>query len=115
MSRVTHDASLRLDIELLGHRAPTDLLFANELGGTVRRAGALGGQAERNQSLLNIRTFEVFSDFCKVATISDACRRAQRRQKAVHNDAGQRFVDCGKTRRESFVEVMALRRTFRRR
>src|SRR5688572_16950959 len=53
---------LRLDVELFRQLSPTVLFGADELARAFRRAGAVRGQAERQQALLNVRSLEIVPD-----------------------------------------------------
>src|SRR5215469_10699345 len=46
--------SLRLDVQLLGERAPVLLVGTDELRGALRRAGPFGGEAEGIEPLLDV-------------------------------------------------------------
>src|SRR6266404_2571329 len=95
---VQRHSSLRLNIELFGNSAPAALFFADKLSGAVRCACALRREAKRNQSLLDLRTLEVLADF-PVEAGDDIGWRAggcDDGEKTVHNDAWQRFANCGK-------------------
>src|SRR5215468_9347322 len=86
---VSSAASLWLDVELARERAPVRLHLADQLSGRVGRSGAIGGEAERDQPLLDLTVLEKLADLA-VDARHDVARRAGRRdhaEPAVHNHA----------------------------
>ena len=85
---------LRLDVELPAESAPLLLLFADHLRGAFRRAAAVRGQAQRQEPLFDFGAAQVAID--RAIELRDhfgwCAGRRNNGKKAVHDDAGNGFV-----------------------